>query len=128
MTKETTSTTTPSAPTVVRRRVSGTPAELLSQMEEKRSATSGSSVLKGDQQGSTSHFPFKLYDMLEYASDSVEHGSAVSWTEDGKGFIIRDKDLFLNDIVPLFFRQTKFRSFVSFRFSICQLNSSLLQQ
>jgi hypothetical protein len=58
------------------------------------------------------HFPFKLYDMLEYAADS-EYSSAVSWVADGGAFAIHDKDTFLNHIVPLFFKQTKFRSFVS---------------
>ena len=58
------------------------------------------------------HFPFKLYDMLEYVSNS-ERCSAVSWSEDGKAFSIHEKDTFLEEIVPMFFNQTKFRSFVS---------------
>jgi len=58
------------------------------------------------------HFPFKLYDMLEYAADS-EYSSSVSWSEDGMSFAINNKDIFMECIVPLFFKQTKFRSFVS---------------
>ena len=58
------------------------------------------------------HFPFKLYGMLEYADDS-EYSSAVSWDEAGRGFAIHDKETFLKHIVPRFFNQTKFRSFVS---------------
>lgn len=56
------------------------------------------------------HFPFKLYDMLEYVADS-EYSSAVSWIEEGMAFAIRNKDTFLKHIVPIFFKQTKFRSF-----------------
>ena len=57
------------------------------------------------------HFPFKLYDMLEHAADS-EHSSVVSWVKEG-GFAIHNKDDFLKHIVPHFFKQTKYRSFVS---------------
>lgn len=60
----------------------------------------------------SSHFPYKLYDMLEYAADS-EFFYAVSWSEDGTSFAIHDKDEFMMHVVPLFFKQTKFRSFVS---------------
>ena len=58
------------------------------------------------------HFPYKLYDMLEYAADS-EYSYSVSWSEDGMSFAINNKDTFMECIVPLFFKQTKFRSFVS---------------
>ena len=60
----------------------------------------------------SSHFPYKLYDMLEYAADS-EFFYAVSWSEDGISFAIHDKDEFMMFVVPKFFKQTKFRSFVS---------------
>ncbi len=61
------------------------------------------------------HFPFKLYAMLEYASsEDSEHGPpAVAWTENGQAFAIRDREAFLKRDVPKFFKQTKFRSFVS---------------
>ena len=57
-------------------------------------------------------FPFKLYEMLEYACDS-EFISSLSWSADGSAFIIHDKDVMMNDLAPMFFKQTKFRSFVS---------------
>ncbi|KAL7428292.1 hypothetical protein ACHAXH_002227 [Discostella pseudostelligera] len=56
------------------------------------------------------HFPFKLYDMLQYAANS-EYSSAASWSVDGRAFIIHRRDVFLENLVPLFFKQTKFRSF-----------------
>ena len=65
------------------------------------------------QQNKEVTFPYKLYDMLEYAADS-EYSSSVSWSEDGMSFGINNKDIFMECIVPLFFKQTKFRSFVSY--------------
>ena len=58
------------------------------------------------------HFPFKLYEMLQFASES-DHGLVFSWTPDGRAFSIQNKDKFMDSIVPMFFKQTKFRSFVS---------------
>eukprot|EP00985_Skeletonema_marinoi_P010824 scaffold5074_cov132-Skeletonema_marinoi.AAC.1 len=55
-------------------------------------------------------FPFKLYNMLEYACDS-EFSSCISWTADGSAFIIHDKDVMMKNLAPMFFNQTKFRSF-----------------
>mmetsp|Transcript_27313 Transcript_27313/g.47348 ORF Transcript_27313/g.47348 Transcript_27313/m.47348 type:complete len:220 (+) Transcript_27313:158-817(+) len=66
------------------------------------------------------NFPFKLYDMLEYVADS-EYSSAMSWIEEGTAFAIRNKDTFLKHIVPMFFKQTKFRSFVSLSFSFLSI-------
>lgn len=57
-------------------------------------------------------FPYKLHEMLEYACDSASN-SACSWTADGTAFVIVDKDVMMEELVPKFFRQTKFRSFVS---------------
>ena len=60
------------------------------------------------------HFPFKLYDMLEAAND-LENGSrAVSWAPDGLGFFVHDRDILMKEVVPMFFKQTKFSSFVRF--------------
>ena len=56
-----------------------------------------------------STFPFKLYEMLEYASD---HGhSSIVWVHDGEAFEIVDADALMDDVAPLFFKQSKFRSF-----------------
>ena len=57
-------------------------------------------------------FPFKLYEMLEYACDS-EFADSLFWSPDGSVFVIDDKDVMMNDLAPMFFKQTKFRSFVS---------------
>ena len=67
---------------------------------------------KKQQQQQQQTFPFKLYEMLEYARASGV-GSSISWLADGTGFVIHNKDVMMNDLTPMFFNQTKFRSFVS---------------
>ena len=57
-------------------------------------------------------FPFKLYNMLEYACNS-ESGSCVSWSAEGTSFIIYDKETMMEKLAPMFFNQKKYRSFVS---------------
>ena len=59
------------------------------------------------------HFPFRLYDMLEYAAADDDLHSIVSWSADGLSFSIHQKDIFIERIVPRYFKITKFRSFVS---------------
>lgn len=78
--------------------------------KEKNSSGSGSG---GGAQPST--FPFKLHEMLEYASscDSAQMKSACFWSPSGAEFVISDKDVMMEDLAPMFFKQTKFRSFVS---------------
>ena len=72
-------------------------------------STTTPAVMKEQQQQT---FPFKLYEMLEYACDS-EFSTSLSWLADGSAFIIRDKHVMMNDLAPMFFKQTQFRSFVS---------------
>ena len=60
-------------------------------------------------------FPYKLREMLEHASscDSAELQSACFWSPDGTAFVISNTDVVMEELVPMFFKQTKFRSFVS---------------
>ena len=57
-------------------------------------------------------FPFKLYNMLEYACNS-EFSSCVSWSTEGTSFIIYDKEAMMEKLAPMFFNQKNYRSFVS---------------
>ena len=57
-------------------------------------------------------FPYKLYNMLEKMEGS-EYSSVVSWVKEGRSFAIHDKDSFMKHVAPKFFKQTKYRSFVS---------------
>lgn len=62
-------------------------------------------------------FPVKLYGMLEHCAASrasdPRAAASVSWVAGGRAFAVRDRDAFLRHVVPRFFKQTKFRSFVS---------------
>ena len=58
-------------------------------------------------------FPTKVYKILEMA-DTRSSGCSpdvVAWLPHGRAFRIIDEDKFLKDVVPMFFRQTKLKSF-----------------
>jgi len=62
------------------------------------------------------HFPYKLHQMLDYVvhnSPNTSIQNCISWNIDGKSFTIYNKEIFMNDVITLFSKQTKFRSFVS---------------
>jgi hypothetical protein len=55
-------------------------------------------------------FPSVLHAMLERAeADGFE--DIVSWQEHGRAFMVRSPTRFVQDVMPLFFRQTRFASF-----------------
>lgn len=55
-------------------------------------------------------FPLKLYMMLD-TLDAQGNRDVISWMPHGQGFIVHRQDAFATDIMPRFFRQTKFSSF-----------------
>ena len=59
----------------------------------------------------SAEFPIKLYALLELADSVFEFAQAVTWLPHGRAFAILDKVKFMEDVVPLFFNQTKIRSF-----------------
>jgi len=58
-----------------------------------------------------SEFPIKVYAMLELAENLFEFSQAVRWLPHGRAFKILNKVKFMDEVVPLFFNQTKIRSF-----------------
>ena len=56
-------------------------------------------------------FPTKLYAMLQLADSIPEFSKAVMWLPHGRAFGVLNKDAFMEDVVPVFFNQTKIRSF-----------------
>ena len=56
-------------------------------------------------------FPVKLYAMLQLADSIPEFAKAVTWLPHGRAFSVLNKDAFMEDVVPVFFNQTKIRSF-----------------
>jgi hypothetical protein len=90
-------------------------------MKVNRSPASDEETTSNDMAASTStsnstrraktEFPIKLYAMLELAENLVEFSQAVTWLPHGRAFRILNKVKFMEEVVPLFFNQTKFRSF-----------------
>lgn len=60
--------------------------------------------------GISSPFPMVLHNMLDRAkSDNFE--DVVSWQPHGRCFLVHDQKRFVKDVMPLFFRQSRFSSF-----------------
>jgi heat shock transcription factor len=60
-----------------------------------------------------SHFPLKLHEMLQWA-DKEGYDSVVSWLpgEPQNSFKVHRKDEFVCQIMPRFFKQTQYKSFI----------------
>ena len=54
-------------------------------------------------------FPWKLHDMLDRSS-AEGYDDVVSWVEDGKAFRVHLPDVFVENVMPRFFKQTKYKS------------------
>eukprot|EP00542_Grammatophora_oceanica_P016438 CAMPEP_0194047826 /NCGR_PEP_ID=MMETSP0009_2-20130614/25698_1 /TAXON_ID=210454 /ORGANISM="Grammatophora oceanica, Strain CCMP 410" /LENGTH=275 /DNA_ID=CAMNT_0038693545 /DNA_START=43 /DNA_END=870 /DNA_ORIENTATION=+ len=68
--------------------------------------------------GVPQQFPRRLYEMLEGesklasdASTSFDHQTIITWSETGKAFRIIDVAVFADQILPKYFRTSKFSSF-----------------
>ena len=55
-------------------------------------------------------FPFKLHKLLDAVSDCGD-SPAIAWLQDGKSFRIYNRSRFANEIMPIYFATTRFRSF-----------------
>ena len=56
-------------------------------------------------------FPRALHDLLENA-EMTGDASIVSWRPSGVAFKVHKRDEFMKKVLPKYFRQTKFKSFV----------------
>jgi len=66
--------------------------------------------------------------MMRYAQDQDKDGTfCVGWVDDGKSFVIRKPDAFTKDVVPKFFKPTKFSSFTRklYRWGFRQVNRGI---
>jgi hypothetical protein len=55
-----------------------------------------------------SNFIMKTYKILE----DKKNAHIIEWTDNGNCFIVKNKDLFENEILPKYFKHKKFSSFV----------------
>jgi len=74
---------------------------------EQRSPNSGTTSTHG---GNALLFPWKLHDMLR-TSGTEGKESIVSWLPHGNAFKVHNVPDFVSNILPLFFKQTKYKSF-----------------
>jgi len=74
---------------------------------EQRSPNSGTTSTHG---GNALLFPWKLHDMLR-SSNTEGKESIVSWLPHGNAFKVHNVPDFVSNILPLFFKQTKYKSF-----------------
>ena len=66
------------------------------------------SAVKGE--GVAAQFPGKLHDLMDYVEqEGLQH--IISWTRGGRAFKVHEPKLFVDSILPIFFDQTKYRSF-----------------
>jgi hypothetical protein len=74
---------------------------MLTSVTERRTAIRG---------GSETQFPGKLHDMMTYIQNQGLE-SIVSWTRNGRGIMVHNPEKLLDTLLPLFFGQSKYRSF-----------------
>jgi len=60
--------------------------------------------------GVTTPFQWKLHDMLEQI-DEDGYSHAISWLSHGRAFMVHKPSEFVNQVMPIYFNQTKFASF-----------------
>merc|ERR1712151_88216 len=53
----------------------------------------------------------KFPEQLRMILEQPRHLSAISWKDDGNSFIIHDQAVFLNEIIPLYFKTSRWKSF-----------------
>lgn len=61
------------------------------------------------------NFLQKAYQILEVTILLFQDSSnnyAIKWTDDGKGFIVINEDLFSREVLPKYFRHSNYSSFV----------------
>lgn len=56
-------------------------------------------------------FAWKLYEMLETVHKNKVDTDIVSWVDNGEGFKVHDLNRFVDEIVPTYFKQSKYKSF-----------------
>ncbi len=61
--------------------------------------------------GVPQQFPRKLFEMLDMESNRLKNGGCVSWSSCGRAFHIVDVTAFSKEILPTYFKTSKFSSF-----------------
>lgn len=73
-------------------------------------------------------FPEKLMNMMQYADNfKDDENYCIAWIPDGKSFVVRNPDTFTRQVLPKFFKATKFQSFTRklYRWGFRQVNRGI---
>lgn len=72
-------------------------------------------------------FPEKLMNLMKFAEEQTEDNFCIAWLPDGKSFVIRNPDEFTRQVLPKFFKATKFSSFTRklYRWGFRQVNRGI---
>jgi hypothetical protein len=57
-------------------------------------------------------FPGRLYTLLEECEKNDDESNIISWSPLGNSFKVHNKELFAKKILPRYFRQSNYKSFV----------------
>ena len=79
-------------------------------MNQQEQVTEKSNYPRTGKRGVPQQFPRKLFDMLEMESKRLR-GGCVAWSNCGRAFRIADVALFSEEILPAYFKTSKFSSF-----------------
>mmetsp|Transcript_50132 Transcript_50132/g.76231 ORF Transcript_50132/g.76231 Transcript_50132/m.76231 type:complete len:298 (+) Transcript_50132:122-1015(+) len=72
-------------------------------------------------------FPEKMMSLMKFAVEQDEETYCVAWLPDGKSFVIRNPDEFTRQVLPKYFKATKFSSFTRklYRWGFRQVNRGI---
>lgn len=78
-------------------------------------AVTGLTYPRTGKRGVPQQFPRRLYEMLqsedELRKTDTEHKSIITWSDSGRAFRIHNVSLFASQVLPKYFRTSKFSSF-----------------
>lgn len=86
-------------------------SEEAADIETCLSETRKHAIMSGTPYVITKQFPWKLHEMLDLVEKRGDDDEIVSWLPGGKSFRVHMPDLFVENIMKLFFNQTKYKSF-----------------
>ena len=77
----------------------------------KQQVTDKSNYPRTGKRGVPQQFPRKLFEMLDMESNRLSRSGCVSWSTCGRAFRIADVAVFSEEILPTYFKTSKFSSF-----------------
>lgn len=85
----------------------------MSTLEEKKATNNNNNMhnhQSEDEDDDSKIFPMRLHEILN--EEQAAHNASITWLPHGKAFVIRDRKLFAETVMPKFFsRKAKYSSF-----------------